>query len=122
MATAAGKSKAATKSTDKSDAAKRNALRAEAEKFILDKYRDEFNAKAEEVFAREGLTFNRRLTQEERDERKVQALLDANPALRDKLAAQLATASGPVPDEFGTAAALEQHSGSLELSGELTQE
>lgn len=117
------KTTAKAKTADKSVAAKRNALRAEAEKFILDKYRDEFNAKADEVFAREGLTFNRRLTQEERDERKVQALLDANPALRDRLAAQLATASGPVPDEFGTTPVeLEQHSGSLELEGKLDQE
>lgn len=122
MATAASKSKAATKTAEQTAAAKRNALRAEAEKFILDKYRDEFNAKADEVFAREGLTFNRRLTQEERDERKVQALLDANPALREKLASQLASASGPVPDDFGTVPAVEQHSGNLELSGDLTKE
>ena len=117
---ATSKAKAAAKETE-TPAAQRNRLRAKAEKFILDKYRDEFNAKADEVFKAEGLTFNRRLTQEERDEKKLNALLDANPALRSKLASQLAEQSGPVPDEFGTEPALEQHEGSLELSGTLDQ-
>lgn len=119
----AAKSKAAAKTDDKTETLqqKRNRLRSEAERYIIEQHRDEFNAKADEVFKREGLTFNRRLTKDEQAERKVQALLDANPGLRERLASQLATTSGPVPDDFGTAPALEQHSGSLELSGELEQ-
>lgn len=119
----AAKSKAAAKTEEKGETLQqqRNRLRSVAERAVIDAHRDEFNAKADEVFAAEGLTFNRRLTKDEQAERKVQALLDANPGLREKLAGQLAQASGPVPDSFGTSPALEQHEGSLELSGTLDQ-
>jgi hypothetical protein len=123
MAAAAKKTAAVATPEKKKEtvAQQRSRLRGAAVAWIVDQHRAEFNKKAEELHAAEGLTFNRRLTAEEQAERKLNALLEQNPGLRSKLASQLASDSGPVPDDFGTTPAVEQHEGSLELSGDLTQ-
>lgn len=75
----------------------RNGLRNQAERFILDKYRDEYHQKAQELFEAQGLEYTRRATPEEqaarkeaerkaRAEAKLEKLLEAEPSLREKLA------------------------------------
>lgn len=49
-----------------SNTALRNQLRNKAERYILEKYRDEFDAYAEQLYSDNGLSFRRRTTAEER--------------------------------------------------------
>lgn len=76
--------------TNETDTQKRNRLRNKAERIILERHRAEFNEVAEEIFSEEGLKYNRRLTDEERAEEKLNKLLAENPKLAEKLAAQAA--------------------------------
>jgi hypothetical protein len=55
----------------KSGTALRNQLRNKAERYILEKYRDEFDAYAEQLYSDNGLSFRRRTTAEEREAAKV---------------------------------------------------
>lgn len=65
---------------------KRNRLRNEAERIIINKYRDEFNKVAENLFAENGLTFHRRLTDEEKAAKEIADRLNQFPELRNLFA------------------------------------
>lgn len=62
--------------------AQKNKLRGEAEREVLAKHRAEVNEIAEAKFKAAGIPFSRRLTEEERDEKKLRELLAKNPNLR----------------------------------------
>lgn len=64
----------------------KNKLRGQAERTILDKYKDEFYAEAERLFSANGLEFVRRLTPAEKAEQKLKNLLAENPELAQKYA------------------------------------
>jgi hypothetical protein len=76
----------------KADSKLKNRLRNEAEREILDKYKDELVRITEAKFDEAGIKYVRRLTQDEKDEKALEALLAKNPGLRSKLAAELAPA------------------------------
>lgn len=90
-----------------------NSLRSQAERFVLEAHRDEYYAKAEELFTANGMTFTRRSTPEERaskkaeaDRAKAQAKLDKLLAEHPELAERLA------PPTVAT--------GNLDLQGDLS--
>lgn len=85
---------------EENDRQKRARLTTAAKNQLVENHRDEFNRIAEAQFAAEGLEFKRKLTPEEKAEKELDALLEANPALRDKLASKVG----------------EQHSGELNLT------
>lgn len=73
-----------------------NSLRNQAERWVLDQHRDEYYAKAEELFAAHNMKFNRRPTPDEKaakeaakDQEKADKalakLLEKHPKLADKL-------------------------------------
>lgn len=68
---------------------KRNRLRNEAERVIINRYKGEFEDVATALFAENGLKFNKRMTEEQKAAAKIQELVAANPALRDQLLASL---------------------------------
>jgi len=74
------------------DSQKRNRLRNEAERHILNLHKDEFDDYAEELFAKNGLVFNRRLSEAQKAQKKIQDLIALHPELADTLRAQLAPA------------------------------
>ncbi|QGJ92856.1 hypothetical protein PBI_BEAGLE_97 [Arthrobacter phage Beagle] len=64
------------------DSAKRNRLRNEAERMVINNHRDEFNQVATDLFAKNGLVFHRRLTDEERAAKEIADKLNQFPQLR----------------------------------------
>jgi len=64
------------------DSAKRNRLRNEAERIVINNHRDEFNKVATDLFAENGLVFHRRLTEEERAAKEIADKLNQFPELR----------------------------------------
>lgn len=80
----------------------RNGLRNQAERIILERYRDEYHTEAARLFAEHGWEYTRRATPEEqeakreqqkreRDEAKLQKLLEDSPYLRERLAQAVPT-------------------------------
>lgn len=65
----------------------KNRLRNEAEREILDKYKDELVQITNAKFDAAGIKYVRRLSQDEKDEKALEALLAKNPKLRSKFAA-----------------------------------
>jgi hypothetical protein len=63
---------------------KKNRLRNDAERRVLNKHRDELNAITEELFVAEGLTYTRRLTEKEKAQKKIEDLLNEHPELREQ--------------------------------------
>jgi hypothetical protein len=61
---------------------KRNRLRNEAERIVINNHRDEFNQVATDLFAKNGLVFHRRLTEEERAAKEIADKLNQFPELR----------------------------------------
>lgn len=78
------------------DAQKRNRLRNEAERHILNLHKEEFDDYAEKLFSDNGLTFNRRLTDAQKAEKKIQDLIAKHPELETVLRAQFAA---PAPTD-----------------------
>jgi len=68
---------------------KRNRLRNEAERIIINRHKSEFEDVATELFAANGLKFNKRMSEEEKAKAKIEELIKANPALKDALLATL---------------------------------
>lgn len=60
-------------------------LRNAAERFVLNNHRDEYYAKLEELHEAEGVEYKRILTQEEKDEKALNELLERNPNLKAKI-------------------------------------
>lgn len=96
--TKAAAAKAETPATEakETDAQKRNRLRNEAERHILNEHKEEFDDYAEALFAKNGLTFNRRLTEAQKAEKKINDLIAAHPELEAVLRAQFAA---PAPTD-----------------------
>lgn len=63
---------------------KKNRLRNEAEREVLDAHKDEFYAIADRKFRDAGLKFERRLSEKEKAAKKMQALLLEYPDLRSE--------------------------------------
>lgn len=64
----------------------KNRLRNEAERIVLDRHKSEFHKVAEELYAKNGYEFKRRLTEEEKAEQAIEKMLRENPSLREKYA------------------------------------
>ncbi len=60
-------------------------LRNAAERFVLNNHRDEYYAKLEELHEAEGVEYKRILSQEEKDEKALNEILERNPNLKAKL-------------------------------------
>lgn len=110
---AAAKAEAAAPAADapETDSQKRNRLRNEAERHILNLHKDEFDDYAEALFAKNGLTFNRRLSEAQKAEKKINDLIAQHPELEAVLRAQFAApaptdADAPEADESGVNPAL----------------
>lgn len=95
---AAAKAEAAAPAADakETDSQKRNRLRNEAERHILNLHKDEFDDYAEALFAKNGLTFNRRLSEAQKAEKKINDLIAQHPELEAVLRAQFAA---PAPTD-----------------------
>lgn len=65
-----------------SESQKRNRLRNEAERVVINRHREEFNKVATDLFAENGLVFHRRLTEEERAAKEIADKLNQFPELR----------------------------------------
>lgn len=68
---------------------KKNRLRNEAEREVLNNHRDEYHEIATAKFAAEGLEFSRRLSDEEKAAKKMEDLMEQYPELRKKFAAEV---------------------------------
>jgi hypothetical protein len=66
---------------------KKNRLRNEAEREVLNKHRDELNAITEAKFVEQGLNYTRRLSDSEKAAKKVEEYFNQFPELRAKFAA-----------------------------------
>ena len=62
----------------------KNRLRNEAEREIINRYREEFYEVAEAKFTEHGLEFTRRLTEEEKAQQQIEELLKQHPSLRGR--------------------------------------
>ena len=67
---------------------KKNRLRNEAEREVLNKHRNELNAITEAKFVEQGLNYTRRLTDSEKAAKKVEEYFNQFPELREQFAAQ----------------------------------
>jgi hypothetical protein len=65
---------------------KKNRLRNEAEREVLNKHRDELNALTEAKFVEQGLKYTRRLSDSEKAARKVEEYFNQFPELREQFA------------------------------------
>lgn len=103
------------KDAEKAEQVTPNSLRNKAERMVLEAHRDEYYSNAEKLFTDAGLTFTRRSTPEEREqkkavaeqekaERKLAELLQKHPSLAQKLNNEAPTHA----------------TGSVELTGDLT--
>lgn len=70
-------------------------LRNAAERFVLNNHRDEYYNKLEELHKEEGVEYKRILTQEEKDERALNELLERNPNLKAKILQENAPEAEP---------------------------
>lgn len=93
---------AAAAPKNETESQKRNRLRNEAERVVITNHKDEFVQVATELFAANGLTFQRRLTEAEKAEKKIKDLLAEHPELKDALAAQFGPASVVQADSLPT--------------------
>ena len=66
---------------------KKNRLRNEAEREVLNNHRDELNTITEAKFVEQGLNYTRRLTEKEKAQKKIEDLLNEHPELRERYAA-----------------------------------
>jgi len=73
--------------TDETVQQKKNRLRNEAEREVLNNHRDELNAITEGKFKEHGLHYTRRLTEKEKAKKKIEDLLNEHPELREEYAA-----------------------------------
>lgn len=76
----------------------RNRLRNQAERIVLDRHRDEFHQEATKLFEANGLEFKHRLTETERAQAKIEALLRENPELRERFAPTTVVVDQPAED------------------------
>ena len=67
---------------------RKNRLRNEAEREVLNKHRDELNQITEAKFGEHGLPYTRRLTEREKAQKKIEEVLNEHPELREVYAAQ----------------------------------
>lgn len=81
------------------DSQKRNRLRNEAERHILNLHKDEFDDYAEALFAKNGLTFNRRLSEAQKAEKKINDLIAEHPELEAMLRAKFVPTDADAPAE-----------------------
>lgn len=79
-----------TPAPEKDDVALRREAYSAAEKRLRDEYRERFDALVQEEATARGVTYQRRLTAEEKAEQKLQALLAEHPGLAAKLQAPTA--------------------------------
>lgn len=63
---------------------KKNRLRNEAEREVLNNHRDELNTITEAKFKAVGLPYTRRLTDREKAAKKIEDLLNEHPELREQ--------------------------------------
>jgi len=63
---------------------RKNRLRNEAEREVLNNHRDELNAITEAKFVEQGLKYTRRLTESEKAKKKIEELLNEHPELRNE--------------------------------------
>lgn len=66
---------------------KKNRLRNDAEREVINNHRDELNKITEAKFAEHGLPYTRRLTEREKAQKKIEDLLAEHPDLRQVYAA-----------------------------------
>lgn len=66
---------------------KKNRLRNEAEREVINNHRDELNQITEAKFAEHNLPYTRRLTEREKAQKKIEDLLAEHPELREVYAA-----------------------------------
>jgi hypothetical protein len=66
---------------------RKNRLRNEAEREVLNLHRDELNKITEAKFVEHGLNYTRRLTEKEKAQKKIEDLLNEHPDLREVYAA-----------------------------------
>lgn len=71
------------------EAQKRNRLRNEAERVIINRHKSEFEDVATQIFAENGLKFNKRMSEQEKAKAKVDELIAKHPELKDALLASL---------------------------------
>jgi hypothetical protein len=67
---------------------RKNRLRNEAEREVLNKHRDELNQITEAKFVEQGLPYTRRLTEREKAQKKIEEVLNEHPELREVYSAQ----------------------------------
>ena len=89
---------AAAAPAQETDNQKRNRLRNEAERHILNLHKDEFDDYAEQLFSKNGLKFNRRLSEAQKAEKKIEELIAEHPELESVLRAKFAADHSPVTD------------------------
>ena len=75
-------------------------LRAKAEREVLQNHQDEYHQVASRLFAEHGLEFTRRLTEKEKAERELKALLEKHPELAQSVTGVAAVPAGA--DEWAT--------------------
>jgi hypothetical protein len=63
---------------------KKNRLRNDAEREVLNAHRDELNAITEAKFKEQGIPYTRRLTDREKAQKKIEDLLAEHPELRQQ--------------------------------------
>jgi hypothetical protein len=76
---------------------KRNRLRNEAERVIINRHKSEFEDYATQLFADNGLKFNRRMSEQDKARAKVEELIKKHPELKDALLASLLPAQAEAP-------------------------
>lgn len=91
---------------------KRNRLRNEAERIIINRYKPEFEEVATKLFADNGLKFNKRMNEEQKAKAKIDELIAKHPELKDALLASLIpaqpeAAAAPAEDQGGVPALAE---------------
>lgn len=98
-AAAKAEAPAADSNAPETDSQKRNRLRNEAERHILNLHKEEFDDYAEALFAKNGLTFNRRLSEAQKAEKKINDLIAEHPELEAMLRAKFEPADADAPAE-----------------------
>lgn len=83
----------------KAESRLKNQLRNKAEREILDKYKDELVARTEALFDENGIKYVRRLSEDEKDEQALAALLAKNPKLAESMRAKLVPTEADAPAE-----------------------
>jgi len=87
--TTATEAPAAEAPKQETESQKRNRLRNEAERVIINRHKAEFEDVATALFAENGLKFNKRMTEEQKAKAKVDELIAKHPELREQLLASL---------------------------------